>query len=168
MFIKQNKNRIYSINEPPSGSSVTRSPTLTPASAPRASRRAGSGMWASLDSISTRTWLCSRWAKLWENIENCHKIFSSILMLMTRGSLPVSMLTARCLPQQGFLPKLRWLHGYFMFLRYAKSFGSDNSVWIQEFSRVYYKMLMNGYSKLKKVRWFEMWNTRLIIKKTLM
>ena len=39
-----------------------------------------------------------------------------------------------------------------MFLRYAKSFGSDNNVWIQEFSRVYYKMLMNGYSKLKKVR----------------
>ena len=46
--------------------------------------------------------------------------------------------------------------------RYAKSFGSDNSVWIQEFSRVYYKMLMNGYSKLKKVRWFEMWNTSRI------
>ena len=36
--------------------------------------------------------------------------------------------------------------------RYAVNFGSSNKVWIQEFSAVYFKMLKNGYDKLKKVQ----------------
>ena len=95
----RNRNKWVNLNDPPSGSFVTRSPTQTPAYVPLASRRAGSGMLAPLDSILTRTWLCSRWAQWQKNIDT--RFYSSILMLMTRESLPVIMLTVLCLPQQG-------------------------------------------------------------------
>ena len=81
-------------------------------------------------------------------------------MLMRMGNLPVSTRTAPCLPQQGKRARLALdiiieLPDDVIFViysRYAKSFGCDNSIWIQEFSRVYFQMLKNGYSRLKKVR----------------
>jgi len=36
--------------------------------------------------------------------------------------------------------------------RYAISFGESNDVWIQEFSKVYFNMLKNGYRRLKNVQ----------------
>ena len=43
-------------------------------------------------------WSLDTWP---ENLHTDTRYYSSILMLMTRGSLLVSMQTARCLPQQG-------------------------------------------------------------------
>ena len=37
-------------------------------------------------------------------------------------------------------------------VRYAISYAADHNIWIQEFSRVYYKMLHHGYSQLINVR----------------
>ena len=83
---------------------------------------------------------------------NCHKIFFQHFDVDDEGKPSCEYADCPLSPSARFFTKTKKTSWIFDVSRYAKSFGLDNSVWIQEFSRVYYKMLMNGYSKLKKVR----------------